>query len=203
MQVGAAGVELASAVAFARHHLAHLVPVQHAQLGVGVVGGEVFGLPLEFRKVAPPGHREQIAGLPVAIDTMAFHALPEQGLGLFGQVPERTSLLATVKRLELEHVAALAAADLTAVSPRSPPAHARRLEQDYFVATLREMQRGGKTGVAAAHDAHVGADLPAQGRKGVKRMRGSGVPGIGVGDAHLAIQIRPPYVDRTRGPAGI
>ena len=133
MEMGAAGVELASAVAFARHHLPHLVAIQHAEFRVVVVRGEVLGLPLKLRQVAPSGDREQVARLPVAVDAVALHPLAEQRLCFFGQVPERAGARASVARFELQHRASWRW-PLPTCPPFRPdagrsPAHARRLEQ--------------------------------------------------------------------------
>ena len=57
--------------------------------------------------------------------------------------------------LELEDVAPLAGADLTAVAPRGAPADTARLEQDHVVAALGQVERRGQPGITAADDADI------------------------------------------------
>ena len=86
----------------------------------------------------------------------------DQCFGVFGQVPHPHCIFLPDKRFERVLFHALAAAQLTAVTPRGTKASAMCIQKHHINALLRQMQRARQPRVARADDAHVCRGLPAQ-----------------------------------------
>ena len=79
---------------------------------------------------------------------------------------------------------ALADADVTAIASGSTPPGPMRLEHDYVVAALGQVQCCRQAGVAAAYDADIGINGTGQGRPGDDAAGGGGVVGSRIFRGH-------------------
>ena len=193
--MSAAFVHPPTDVALTRDLLAHLRAGQHPVSVVPEPPVAEFGFALDPSHVAFARRREQIAGPPVAPDVVAADALGDDRLGLLAQRPQLGGVRGAEAAFEHAHRLAHAAADLPTVASARAPSHPFRLQHDDGVPPLGEVQGGGDSGEAGAHDAHVGRLAPCQRATALGFRRRGRV--IGIGRLHgLAVNLLRQLPDR-------
>ena len=185
VEMAGAAVDPAAVIDAGAGRRRHLVAIEPLDQLVAVVAPELVDIGPLFGHEAGLVHGLDQPGAPVAVDTVARDQPEGERLGLLGEPPQRSRLVAAELLFEPVLVAALAGVELAAVTPRGAPADAVGLDHDGADPGLGEVERGRQPGIAAADDRDVGPHVLAEPREGGRGIGRRGVERRGVGEVHI------------------